>query len=166
VSQGSVRWPGFKTLLRLMNLALQGRLKLLLTVLGWATSSAALTLAMIFLGYLLPKNINGGGGLYGSVINASQIPLWIYYVANFSLCVLATVMISDMSRSLLSFFASYFVAAVITVTILSLPDYFGCCGGALQGAAVSWTFVALFPYLFLIELAGTFTGIGLAEHFL
>ena len=134
-----------------------------LSVLGWAISTAALTLATVFLGYLLPRNINGGG-LYSEVLNASPIPLWIFFVGNFAICVLAAVVISDISKTLLSFFASFMSAAIITYLVLSLPDFLGCCGGALEEAALGFVLVAFFPGLLITNLLGTFFGILLAER--
>ena len=150
---------------RFINLPLLAKAKPILVVLGWATSISALTLGIIFLGYLLPKNPNGGGQ-YSSVINASTLPLWIYYAGNFAISVIAAMILSDIPSSLLSFFASYVGGGIITYIVLSLPDYFGCCGGVLEGAAVGFTFIALFPYVFLVGLTGTFVGMGLAEHYL
>src|SRR5713101_3137129 len=91
---------------RLMNLRILRRLKPFLIVLGWATSTAALALATIFQGQLLPKNINGGA-LYGQVVNASPLPIWIFYIGNFAICIIATMVISDPGRALISYFPSY-----------------------------------------------------------
>ncbi len=150
---------------RLMNIRLPIRLKPFFIMLGWATSTAALTLGTIFLGYLLPKNINGGG-LLSEVINASAIPIWIFYVGNFAICILAALVISDLSTSLISFFVSYLGAGIITYVVLALPDLLGCCAGSLAESAIGFTLIAFFPFLFFVNLTGTLLGVWLNEYIL
>jgi hypothetical protein len=147
-----------------MNIRFSARVTSILVTLGWGTSTAALTLGIIFIGYLLPRNINGGG-LYSQVINASPIPLWLFYVGNFVICLVAALIISDFSTTIVSFFFSYLLAGIITYAVLALPDFLGCCGGVLVAAAVSFTFGAFFPYLLVVNLAGTIAGLALSEHF-
>jgi hypothetical protein len=152
--------------LELLNFRFSTKIKTLLLVLGWATSTSALTLGTIFLGYLLPKNISSGGGNYSQVINASPVPLIVFYLGSFAVCVLAAMVISDMSTTIVSFFFSYAGAAIITCIVLALPDSLGgCCGGVLEATAVTFTFGAFFPYLFFVNLAGIIVGTALAEHF-
>ncbi len=138
--------------------------KPLLVVFGWAVSTAALTLGTIFLGYLLPRDINGGG-LYSEILNASPVPLWIFYVGNFAICVLAAFVISDLSATIVSFFPSFVGAAGIAYVVLALPDLLGCCGGVLEESAIGFVLVAFFPRLFIVNLAGTFVGAVLEERF-
>jgi hypothetical protein len=153
--------------LRLMNVRIIRKLKPLLVVLGWATSTAALALATIFQGQLLPKNINGGG-LYGQVVNASPLPIWIFYVGNFAVCVVAAMVISDPARSLVSYFPSFIGAAAITYLVLALPDFVGAYDPqqVLQDTATIFTFTAFFPLLLLVNLAGTVVGIAVGERLL
>ena len=147
-----------------MRLRLIREAKSVLVILGWGTSTSGLAVSLIFSGYLLPKNINGGG-LYSGVINASLLPVWIFYIGNFAICILAAIVIADASRTILSFFPSYLVAAAITYMVLSLPDFLGCCSGVLEGAAVSFTLTAFFPYLFLVDFVGTLAGVAVNERF-
>jgi len=132
-----------------------------LVILGWATSIAALTLWAIFLGYLLPKNVTGGGFL-SAVVNASPVPIVIFFLGSFGICALAAVVISDTTRTILSFFPSFVGAWIITYFVLILPDLLGCCQGVLERAAVSWTLVAFFPYVFFVDLLGTLVGMGVS----
>jgi hypothetical protein len=136
-------------------------LKYPLVILGWATSIAALTLWAIFLGYLLPKNVTGGGFL-SAVVNANALPIVIFFVGNIGICILAAVVISDTTRTILSFFPAYVGAWIITYIVLILPDLFGCCLGALELSAISFTLVAFFPYLFFVDLVGTLVGMGVS----
>jgi hypothetical protein len=147
-----------------MKVRIRSTITPIFAVLGWTISTAALTLATIFLGYLLPRNINGGG-LYSEVLNASPIPLWIFFIGNFAICVLAAVVISDFSKTLLSFFPSFIGAAIITYLVLALPDFLGCCGGALEEAALGFVFLAFFPLLLIVNLLGTLVGMMVSEHF-
>jgi hypothetical protein len=135
-------------------------------VLGWATATAALTLFTIFQGQLLPRNIITGGGQYAEVISSNPLWLWIFYLGNFVICVLAAMVISDVAKTLISFFASFFGAALITDLVLALPDLLGIFPypGALQQAAVIFTFGAFFPLLFLVNFAGSISGAFLAER--
>lgn len=136
-------------------------------VLGWATAIAALTLFTIFHAQLLPRNINGGG-LYAEVVSPNPLWLLIFYLGNFAICVLAALVISDIAKALVSFFASFIGAALITGFVLSLPDLLGIFPypGALQQAAVIFTFGAFFPLLFLVNFAGAISGSFLAERLL
>jgi hypothetical protein len=137
-------------------------------VLGWATATAALALFTIFQGQLLPKNIITGGGQYAEVLSPNPIWLWIFYSGNFAICVLAAMVIADMGETLVSFFASFLGAALITGLVLALPDLLGIFPypGALEQAAVIFTFGAFFPLLFLVDFAGAIAGAALAERVL
>jgi hypothetical protein len=150
-----------------MKVRIPNRLRPFLIVLGWATSSAAFTLATIFQGQLLPKNINGGG-LYADVTKGNPLLLLIFYGASFTTSVLAAMVIGDVGVSLISFFLSYVGTGIITYLVLVLPDFFGVFDPfqVIQGSAVIFTFTALFPLLLFVNLAGTIAGIALAERFL
>lgn len=138
-------------------------------ILGWATSIAALTLATIFQGLLLPKNINGGG-LYNDVVNGNPLGLLIFYLGNFGICVIAAMVIGDPGKALISFFPSFIGAAIVTYLVLALPDLLGLfpflTPGVLQESASVFALTAFFPVLLLVNLAGTVLGIGLSERFL
>lgn len=150
-----------------MNLRFVRGLKPFLVVLGWAASTAALALATIFQGALLPKNINGGA-LYGTVVNASPLPIWFFYVGNFAVCIIATMVISDAGKALVSCFPSYVGGAIITYFVLVLPDFVGSYDPqqVLQESASIFTFTAFFPVLLIVNLGGTIAGIAVAERFL
>jgi len=150
-----------------MNIRIVYRVKPVLVILGWSTSMAAFALTTIFQGQLLPREFNGGGN-YVQVLNASPLGLWIFYFGTFATSVLAAMVISDAGKALVSFFVSFLGAAIITDLVLSLPDFLGIFAipGALQEAAVIFTFTAFFPLLLLVTLAGTILGIGLGERLL
>jgi hypothetical protein len=152
----------------LMKIAIFHRLKPGLIVVGWATSMAAITVGTIFEGLLLPKVIGAGGGLLPEVINASPFGLWIFYLGNFMVCVVAAMVISDLGSVIVSFFPAFLGAALITYLVLALPDLLGIFPfpGLLQESAIIFTFGAFFPVLLIVALAGTLLGVGLAEHFL
>jgi hypothetical protein len=152
----------------LMKIAVLRRAKPLLAVLGWAASTAALTLATIFQGYLLPKVYGAGGGFLDEVLNANPVWLWIFYLGNFGICILAALVISDLGTTVIGFFVSYGVAAGITYMVLSLPDFIGVFPfpGVLEGSAVTFTFGAFFPLLLLVNLVGTIVGAALSERLL
>jgi len=143
-----------------MKLSLLHRFKLIFVVLGWSTSTAAVTLLMIFNGQLLPK------GLGGFVVSPNPLLLGAFYLGCFAICVLATVIIGDLSEAIISFFVSYFGAAIITAVVLALPNLLGIFpySDALQHAAVIFTFDAFFPFVFLVNFAGSITGVYLAER--
>src|SRR5215831_9619352 len=105
-----------------MNIRVISRLAPSLIVLGWASCIAALTLFTIFQGLLLPKNINGGG-LYTEVVSPNPIWFVIFYLGNFLVCAFSAIVISDyvndIGRTMVSFFAAFGVAALITDTILA-----------------------------------------------
>lgn len=142
-------------------------IRIVLVVLGWATTVAALTLFTIFNGQLLPKNINGGG-LYYEVVNASPIGLWIFYLGSFGTSLLCAMMISDAGKALICFLPSYIGAAIITFLVLALPDFVGVYDPSqvIQESAVVFTLGAFFPLLLLANFAGTIAGIFLGERWL
>ena len=150
-----------------MNVRFSQSLRLAFVVIGWSTSSAAFALGTIFQGQLLPRNINGGG-LYADVLNADPLWIWLFYIGNFAVCVVASMVISDVSKAVISFFLSYSGAALITYFVLALPDYVGAYDPAqvLQESATVFTFTAFFPLLLLVNLSGTVAGIALGERFL
>jgi hypothetical protein len=151
-----------------MKIAIFRRLRPILIIVGWAASMAALTLGTIFQGLLLPKVIGAGGGLLGEVVNASPLGLWIFYLGNFGVCILAAMVISDFGTAIVSFFPAFVGAAVITYIVLALPDFLGIYPfpGVLQESAGIFTLGAFFPLLLVVSLAGTIAGISLGEHFL
>src|ERR1700756_5459245 len=144
-------------LVRLMKVRMPRQLKVPILVLGWATSIAAVTLFTIFQGQLLPKNIITGGGQYAEVVSPNPVWLWIFYLGNFAICLLAAMTIEDLAETLLSFFASFVGAAMITYLVLALHDILGIFPypGALEQAAVGFTFGAFFPFLFLVNFVGS-----------
>ena len=150
----------------LMKIALVYRFKPFLAVLGWSASTAALAVATIFQGLLLPKVYGSGGGFLDEVVNQNPLGLWIFYLGNFGICVLAAIVISDLGTSIIGFFVSYMGAAVITYMVLALPDFLGVypIQGVLSGSAVTFAFTAFFPLLLLVNLVGTFVGVGLGER--
>jgi hypothetical protein len=152
---------------RFMKIRLHPTLKLIFVVLGWATTCAALTLFTIFNGQLLPRNINGGG-LYSDVLSASPLGLWIFYVGNFAISVLAAMVISELGKSLISFLPSYLGAAMITFLVLAAPDFAGIYDPqqVIQESAVIFTFTAFFPLLLLVSFSGTIVGNAIGERFL
>jgi hypothetical protein len=140
----------------------------LLITLGWSTSTAALTLFMIFQGQFLPRNINGGG-LYAEVVSPNPLWLWVFFLGNLAISVLAVMAISDVPTALISFFASLLGAAAITFMVLASPEFIGISPfpfGTLQEAATIFTFTAFFPVVPFVNLAGTVVGIALGERFL
>jgi hypothetical protein len=140
-------------------------LKSLLVILGWATSCAAVTLATIFQGLLLPKNINGGG-LYSQVVAGNPFALLAYYAGNITISIIAVIYISDAGKSLISFFASYVGTGIITYLVLGLPEFVGVYdpSGVIIESAGIFTFTAIFPVLMVVNFAGTFLGILLSER--
>jgi len=91
-----------------------------------------------------------------------------FYLGNFAICLFAAMTVSDASRALVSFFASFVLAAIITDLVLALPDLLGIfpIPGALQEASIIFTFTAFFPISLLVDLAGTIVGISLSERLL
>lgn len=137
-----------------------GRVSPLFVILGWSASTAALALYAMFQGYLLP--IAGGGNVGSFVIGPLPLPVLIFYLGNLGICVLAAVVIADTPKTLICFFPAYAGAWIITYLVLALPDILGCCLGVVELSAVSFTFGAFFPFLFVTELAGIFVGMGIS----
>lgn len=151
-----------------MKLRIFRSLRPVLVILGWATSSATLTLATIFQGQLIPKDINGGG-LYSAVLNASPSVLWVFYLGNFGISLLAAMIIGETGASFISVFASILSAAGLTFLVLALPDLLGVVYDpqqTIQQSAVTFTFVAFFPLLLLVNLMGTVVGVALGDRLL
>jgi hypothetical protein len=143
-------------------------IKAIAIVLGWAVALDAFTLWAIFQGLLLPQIITGGG-LLPEVINGNPIALGIFYSGIFGTSVLAALVIYEVGQAIISFFASYFLAAILNVIILSLPDITGTYNdpiGALTNASVNFTLTAFFPLPLIVGLVGTLLGIGVAERYL
>lgn len=136
-----------------------------MVILGWATSSGAITLATIFQGLLLPKNINGGG-LYAQVVGGNDFAVLAFYAGNFAISIIAVLYISDATKSLISFFASYLGTALLIYFVLGLPDLAGVYDplGVIQESASVFTFTAVFPLMLVVNFTATFLGILLAEH--
>jgi hypothetical protein len=138
------------------------KIKPVLVSLGWAVSIAGITLAAIFQGFLTPLGV---GNLLQSVTNRSEPVL--FYVGIFAVSILASVIIDDVSKAVLSFFASYGLAGAITYFVLALPGFVGAYPDPelLVRLAIVLTFTASFPFPLMIELAGTLSGSWLAERF-
>ncbi len=151
-----------------MKVSMRRPIKLAGIVLGWATAVAAVTLFTIFQGQLLPRNIITGGGQYAEVISANPVWLLIFYLGNFAICLLAALVVRDLTETLLGFFSSFVLAAIITYLILALPDILGIFPypGALEQAAVIFTFGAFFPFLFFVNFVGSMAGLFLADRLL
>lgn len=150
-----------------MNLRSVEWLKLPAIVLGWATSTSALTLAMIFQGQFVPRNINGGG-LYPEVTNPNPFLFFGFYAGSFAVCLVAAMAVTNPGRAIALFFPAYLGAALITWLVLSSPDFFVVNDPqqAVQVTATLITFNAFFPYLLLANFAGVLVGTGLGERLL
>jgi hypothetical protein len=143
-----------------MKLSMLNRFKLVFVMVGWSTSIAAITLFMIFNGQLLPR------GLGGFIVAPSPFLLAAFYLGSFAICVLASLVIEDISKGIISFFVAYFGAALLTALVLALPNLLGIFpySDSLQHAAVIFTFDAFFPIPLLVNFAGVITGLYLAER--
>lgn len=130
-----------------------------LIILGWAASDAALVLAAMFHGLLLPQ-YHGSSDTYSTTLAV--------YLGLLGISVLAALVIGDFSATILSFFASYLLAMVMTYLVLVLPGYTGALPSpeVIISAAVVFTFDAFFPVPLLIEFAGALLGLGLFERLL
>ena len=150
-----------------MNLRFLSRLKIPLIVLGWATSTSALALTLIFQGQFVPRNINGGG-LYPEVTNPNPFLLVGFYLASFAISALAGMVIANAGRTISAFFPAYIGAAALTWLILALPDFVVVNDPqqVLQETATLITFTAFFPVFLLTTLTGALAGIGLEESLL
>jgi hypothetical protein len=138
-----------------------------LIILGWGASMAAFTLGAIFQGLLLPHVPISGGALLSKVINGNPLVLLVFYGGLFGTSVLAAVIIAELGHSVLSFFASYGLASLLTYIVLALPDILGMfpIPGALEESATIFTFSALFPLPFLLGFVGALIGSALSERF-
>jgi hypothetical protein len=147
---------------------MKSNIKAVSVILGWAVGLDAFTLWAIFQGLLLPQVVNGGG-LQSEVLNGNPIALGIFYSGILGTSVLAALAISDLGRAVISFFASYLLAAILNVIILALPDFTGAYNdplGVLVGASVTFTFFAFFPLSLIAAVGGTLFGSAVAERYL
>ncbi len=145
---------GPRTILRLV--------KPLLVVLGWAVSVSAILLAAVFQGYLTPTS-------HGPfAVGKQPFEVTYYYLALFGVSILASLVMEDPGLSLLGFFASYAVGAMITFSVLSLPAFLRIVhfpeSESVTGLALTVTLFVFFPLAILIGLLGTFVGIGLQSR--
>ncbi len=129
----------------------------LLIVIGWATSDAAVVLAAMFHGLLLPQ--------YHGTLDAYSTTIAVY-LGLFGISVLAALVMGDFASAIGSFFASYLLAMGMTYLVLVLPGYTGALPSpeVIISAAVVFTFDAFFPLPLLIEFAGSLLGLGLSER--
>lgn len=136
------------------------RFKPVLVVLGWATSMAAIALAAIFQGLLIPSS----RGLRAEI----GLPLGViaFYIGILAICIIASMTLADLVTSVLCFFPSYLGAIVLTFLVLSSPDYLGGAPFELQGPAVEFAAVAFFPIALLVGFFATAIGAALAERYL
>jgi hypothetical protein len=143
------------------------KLKPVFVILGWATSFAGFALGAIFQSYLLPNVPGNGGGLLPEVLNASSLGLLIPYLGCFGTSILATVILSDASRALISLFPSYLLGAFLTYLVLVFPALSGAFQppSVLEESASIFTLSAFFPVLLLVSLAGTLLGALLGDRF-
>lgn len=137
------------------------RLKPIFVILGWATSSAAIVLAAIFHGFLIPHVPFFRQGVAGA-----DWALPAVYLGVFVISVLGALVIGDLGVAIGSFFTSYCLGIILTYFILVLPGYTGALPSpdVLVQAGVQFTFIAFFPALLLIELVGTLVGAALYER--
>jgi len=147
-----------------LSLQLLGKLKPLLVVLGWGTSTAGLMVGGIFLGTLLPQ-FQGGGDLLPEIISRGPWLRIILYLGVLGISILASLVMADFSKSVLAFFVSYALAAIITFVVLALPAFVGAFPppDLLVPAAINFTFGAFFPIVLFIQLLGTIIGATLAS---
>ena len=138
------------------------RLKVVLLILGWATSLAAFTLQAIFQGSLLPSTALAQPGNI-----TSPLAIWIFYVGILSASLLAAFLLEDAGRAIISLFISYLLADVIIYVVIAMPGYVGGFpySQVLFKSAISFVFAGSFPIPLLLEILGTISGIALAERF-
>jgi len=136
-------------------------LKPLLLVLGWGTCLAAFTLQAIFQGSLLPST-----GLSQAGNITSPYATHIFYIGIFSTSVVASILLEDAGRAIISFFATYLLADVIIYFVLALPGYVGSFQypQVLFKSSTAFVLAGTFPVPLLVELVATITGIALAER--
>ncbi len=136
------------------------RLKPIFVILGSATSSAAIVLAAIFHGFLIPHV-----PFFRSGVAGAEWVTPLVYLGIFGISVLAALVIRDLGPAIGAFFASYLLAAGITFLVLVLPGYTGALPSPdlIVAAGVQFTFTAFFPLLF-VELVATLLGAALSER--
>lgn len=136
--------------------------RILLVILGWATSLAAITLVGIFNGLLLPKGL---GGLLPDVLGGSELGPLLLYLAMCGTSILASLLIRNLGVAFGSFLASYCGSGIITYFVLYLPALLGSYSSpeVLTEVSIRFTFFALFPFPLLAGLLGTILGGIIAE---
>jgi|SRR5712664_1052387 len=136
------------------------RLKPLFVILGSGTSSAAVVLAAIFHGFLIPHV-----PFFRSGVAGAEWATPLVYLGIFGISILAALVIGDLGTAIGSFFAAYLLGAAITFLVLVLPGYTGGLPSPdlIVPAGVQFTFTAFFPLLF-VELVATLLGVALSEH--
>ncbi len=134
-----------------------------LVCLGWGTNMAAITLWMIFQGFLLPFI-----PLVGVRPVGYQSEIWwlaLYYSILVLISILPPMVIRDVGKSIIGFMLAYVIGGVIIYEVISLPSVNPGFRQLLISGAVSWTFTAIFPIPLFAGLLATIVGAGLGEHF-
>lgn len=128
--------------------------------LAWGVSLAALALAQIFQGHLIPQQY------YGGASNALISDATIFYLEVLGLSTFAGLVIRDPQRAILSFIACYAVGGLITAFVIMLPGFVSASAipELVFGMALVDTFTALFPIPLLVGIAGTFLGLVLSDR--
>lgn len=148
-----------------MYASLLNKIRPVWVVLGWSTVITSFVIAAMLRGLLLPQ-LEGGGDLQTDVVNGGPWELALFYVGIFIVSLLAALVLADISRGIIAYFASYVFAAILTYFVLVLPDSLGSfpIPDALIGVSVKFTFDAFFPVLFLVGFIATIFGSALAER--
>ena len=168
------------------------RIRAFSTVLGWGALNAGTALNGIFQGALLPQRTYSGGGLVVSNLAAPSltIPLGaafqggegrleigvllgllngkvLFFLEILGIAILASFLIGDFGRGLVSFIFSYVLGGVLVYLVLILPGLVGATYllEALVGVSVFFTFTVFFPVPLFLGLMGTLLGIALEEKF-
>src|SRR6266571_3214864 len=118
------------------------RTRPVLIIAGWGLLMSGAVLSAIFQGFLLPSTYYGG--------SSGTLPLgvWFPYLEVLGASILAGIVMGDAGKTILSFFASYGLAALLT----------------RQAAVI--TFTALFPIPLLVGFLGSVVGSALSERLL
>jgi len=138
------------------------RTRPVLIIAGWGLLMSGAVLSAIFQGFLLPSTYYGG--------SSGTLPLgvWFPYLEVLGASILAGIVMGDAGKTILSFFASYGLAAVVTYLVLAMPGIIGAFPVAdlLTRQAAVITFTALFPIPLLVGFLGSVVGSALSERLL
>jgi hypothetical protein len=170
----------------------QPREKSALTALGWAVLNASAALSGIFSGSLVPQRIYGGGGglavtTFARMIMAPiDVSSWnisgqlelgvitglisgrvLFFMEIFGIAVLASFVIADFGRALISFMFAYISGGFLVLLVLIFPGLTGTSAflELLVETMVYFTFTAFFPIPIFLGFAGTILGVALSERF-